>query len=160
MATWIETIVSSPWFVLASGLASILALAITMYVAWRIRALQRAVIVKFRLPSMVRQLDRNRSSLSDLLNDFNHNQTTIRDLLVRTKSAIQRVETKISGDERRLAKELIVEIGGYLGRDSRWRRLLRLSAEAPEGHCRRIYEMLLELTESLRHSIADAQARI
>ncbi len=73
MATWIETIASSPWFVVASGLASIFALGITMYVAWRIRVLQRAVVAKYQLPAMVRQLDKTRRSLSELLNDFDHN---------------------------------------------------------------------------------------
>lgn len=160
MATWIEIITSSSWFVLASGLASILALGITMYVAWRIRALQRAVIARYQLPTMVRQLEKNRGLLSDLLSDFDHNETAIRDLFVRIRSATENVEAKISGSQRRLARKLIVEIGRYLGRHSLWRWFLHLRGEDPESHCRRIYEILLGLTESLRHSITDAQTRI
>ncbi len=163
MPGWIEWIAAAPWFVLVSGLASIASLCISIYVASRVRAIQREMYMRSRVPELLKQLRNVRSTLAKQLNNFDANREGIREILVIASPAIESLKSKFAGDTRRKLVALEKDIALYLGARQphlwfAW--FARGSSHETKEKCRTIYETLLGLIGTAEQQSADYRERL
>lgn len=161
MTEWAYWISNSAWFTLSGGIASIASLAISVYVASRVRAIQRETYFRHRVPDLLKDLRRTSTELAKFLNDFESNRRDVRELLIKTRPAVENLGSKFSGEMRRKAKVLLTELDSYLGtRHLLFRKTWNANPQETVDRCRAVYEMLLDLDETAKHQMADYRERI
>jgi len=83
------------------AVASVVGLAITVFIAFGVRKIKRSFLAKARLPELIRRLDKHASRLSSYLSDFPRFGDKARYELAQSQATLRSVERKLQGEQRR-----------------------------------------------------------
>ena len=106
------------WFWLGriADIASLVALAVTIYVAWKVRSLQNRMIARGRTPELQEQLSKQASVLVAQLSEFSTRRNDIRSTLVGILASVQHLAQKAPKEFRAELEALASEIKRYVPR--------------------------------------------
>lgn len=130
-----------------ANLATIISLAITILVWFSVRNIRRAFLFKARAPIHTDRLDDISHKISNLLNDYQANKNSIKELLAHAEIQLEQLLKKTSGEPRTRIRAL------------RKRMQDRLIVEDPEA----IYNVHLELikiVDAMKEHLANQEWEI
>ncbi len=135
-----------------AGIASILSLLVTGFVALKLRRISAQLIYRQRAGSWQHMLKEEASQLSALLNDPAQNRATIRELLAESRPtvlALHRCLPHLSFRRMQTAR-VLGKMSRYLG--TGWRRWFARRVVLDELP-RAIYEEMLEVSQTLKEDV-------
>ena len=128
------------------NVASILGFGLSAYIAYTARRINRFVLIHKRLPQLLRKLEKNSSTLSNLLNTFDQSVVDIQNELSRCSANLKSVKRKVHRPESASISKLIKLIGKSSGKN-------QISADST----REIHKQLLYVVEDLKNYQVDFQ---
>lgn len=126
-----------------SNIASVVGLALTLWVALNVRKIKNHYLLTARVPELSRKLSQHRRQLCKYLNDAEANRHQIEEELAAAKATAQSLEAKLTGRHRESIKLLLKAIR------EQERQL------TTETGTRAIYRRIVHVSEELENMIED-----
>ena len=148
-------LVTNSYIVAGASASSILALILTILIYFRLQKINNQLVLYSRRERWLRSLRDSASQIARQLSAEGGEDAEIRDILVQVRPTLKALKKclPIRSDKRLQILMLLSKIGRYLG-DGVLRLLMISRARDRMPH--QIYESLLELNETLKEDIAQA----
>lgn len=104
---------SEPGFVAVVNLASIVGLAITVWVFADVRNIKRSYVFRARVPQHVQSLKSRRKQLTEYMNDFVGMQPQIDEQMAGMEVELESLVKKLKGPIRARVRQLLEQVRDY-----------------------------------------------
>jgi hypothetical protein len=93
--------------------ASLISLALTVYIAWNVRNIKNKYIFRIKAPQFVKTLTKRASTLIEYTNDFQNNKREIGDELTLIDVKLKGIQGRMRGESKKAVKDLRARIREY-----------------------------------------------
>src|SRR3989442_12692859 len=93
--------------------ASIIALALTGWVAWEVRKIRNAYLLAARLPDLLQRLDVQKSAISDALNRYPASHNSALETLAEMQVTLESLAKRLPAVERKAAERVAMLVRAF-----------------------------------------------